>query len=163
MKPVSSIMQNHFFRPIPALDNLPQPANKEERLRVIIANLEKHHQDVSYDRASYWWVIRKDRPDFYVRSSMLAEARQKLEAARSATPSGIDIDGEEHTDQTQFIVSMSAPYVEGPGDPCTPPGSTVQPANNVRQAMVAIEISIAQEVIEKIEAYDKHAKQTREY
>jgi len=41
-------MLPHIFRPIPDLSELPQPTNREDRLRTIIANLEKHDQDVRY-------------------------------------------------------------------------------------------------------------------
>jgi len=39
-------MLPHIFWPIPDLSEMPQPTNREDRLRTIIANLEKHDQDV---------------------------------------------------------------------------------------------------------------------
>lgn len=38
-------MQKHIFQPIPKLDGL---ASREDRLKTIIANLEKHERDVKY-------------------------------------------------------------------------------------------------------------------
>lgn len=44
----NAIMQKHIFQPIPDLNKLQRPMNREERLKTIIANLEKHEQDVKY-------------------------------------------------------------------------------------------------------------------
>jgi len=39
---------HHLFHPVPELNKLPQTASKEERLKVIIVNLERQHQEVRF-------------------------------------------------------------------------------------------------------------------
>ena len=45
-------MQKHIFQPIPKLDGLSPLASREDRLKAIIANLEKHERDVKYTSTS---------------------------------------------------------------------------------------------------------------
>ncbi|KAK5110327.1 hypothetical protein LTR85_001280 [Meristemomyces frigidus] len=139
-------MQNHIFRPIPSLGSLPEPANKEERLKIIIANLEKHNETV--------------------RSSILEEARMKLHSLHdeAAYSSEMDVDSIEHPDNTLLIANLNAPYVETSGDPCAKAGSPLPPPDPyIRQVPVPPVLAMAQEAIQQLEAYDKHAKETRDY
>ncbi|KAK3072007.1 hypothetical protein LTR53_007595 [Teratosphaeriaceae sp. CCFEE 6253] len=136
---------NHLFHPIPDLTNLPQPANKEERLQIIIANLEKQHQGVS----------------------MLAEARQRLESARTARDDSMDTDADSNgpapADHRQFVANMNAPHSEGSSDPYLSHGTIPAADRSVKQAPVPAEVSIAQDLAAQMGAYDKHARQTRDY
>ncbi|KAK1072022.1 hypothetical protein LTR74_002852 [Friedmanniomyces endolithicus] len=139
-------MLPHIFRPIPDLSKMPQPTNREDRLRTIIANLEKHDQDVRY--------------------SMLAEARQRLESLRADEDTemndGMDTQSSSSSDHRQFVASMNAPYTEGSGDPCLLHGSIPTSGPSVRQAPVPVQVRVAQDAIEQMEAYDRHAKQTKD-
>ncbi|KAK4539287.1 hypothetical protein LTR36_000813 [Oleoguttula mirabilis] len=141
-------MQNHIFRPIPNFENLPEPGNREERVKLIIANLEEHHEGV--------------------RASILEEGRRKLQSLHNDAPpsAGMDIDSTciLQPDHTQLIANLSAPYVEGSGDPCALPGLLPQQLDpHMRQAPVPPVLAIAQEATQQLEAYDKHAKETRDY
>lgn len=157
-------MQNHIFLPIPKLEDSPQPGNKEERLKVIIANLEKHHQDVRYVETKPR-ALACEALITTTRSRILGEARRKLDTLRQdgASSTEMDIDEVSAPDHKQLIANLNAPYIEGSGDPSVPPGSVLQPDPNVKQAPVPPEVLLAQEVTQQLEAYDKHAKQTREY
>lgn len=44
----NATMQKHIFQPISDLNKPQRPMNREDRLKTIIANLEKHEQDVKY-------------------------------------------------------------------------------------------------------------------
>ncbi|KAK0322661.1 hypothetical protein LTR54_002877 [Friedmanniomyces endolithicus] len=140
-------MLPHIFRPIPDLSELPQPTNREDRLRTIIANLEKHDQDVRY--------------------SMLVEARQRLKSLSADEDTemndGVDAQSSSSSDHRQFIASMNASYTEGSGDPCLLHGSIPTSGPSVRQAPVPVQVRVAQDAIEQMEAYDRHVKQTKDY
>lgn len=41
-------MLAHIFHPIPSLDSIPQPANREQRLEIMISNLDKQSNAVRY-------------------------------------------------------------------------------------------------------------------
>ncbi|TKA67937.1 hypothetical protein B0A55_06569 [Friedmanniomyces simplex] len=138
-------MLPHIFRPIADLSHLPQPTDREDRLRTIIANLEKHDQDV--------------------RSSVLAEARQRLESLRPDEDTDMN-DGNGSppcSDHRQFVASLNAPYTEGSGDPCLLHGSIPTAGPSVRQATVPVQVRAAQDAIQQMDAYDRHAKQTKDY
>ncbi|TKA81742.1 hypothetical protein B0A55_01126 [Friedmanniomyces simplex] len=67
------------------------------------------------------------------------------------------------SDHRQFVASMNAPYTEGSGDPCLLHSSIPTAGPSVRQATVPVQVRAAQDAIEQMDAYDRHAKQTKDY
>jgi len=98
---------------------------------------------------------------------MLAEARQRLESLRADEDTdindGMDAQNSPSSDHRQFAASMNAPYTEGSGDPCLLHGSIPTSGPSVKQAPVPVQVRVAQDGIEQMEAYDRHAKQTKDY
>lgn len=96
---------------------------------------------------------------------MLDEARRKREvlSAGEESTDGMDLDGHEAADHRQLIANLNASYVDGSGDPCLPDDTIPTAETSPKQAPVPLEVQIAQEVIEQMEAYDKNAKQARDF
>ncbi|EMC96222.1 hypothetical protein BAUCODRAFT_24043 [Baudoinia panamericana UAMH 10762] len=140
-------MQNHIFRPICDLQNLPQPANREERLKVIITNLEKQQQSA--------------------RASLLKEARNELEAMRSGGSDADETDENSEPappDYSSFITNLNTPFADGASDPCLPTVTNVPASNQrVKQALAPLEVDVALRVTQQMDEYDRHAAQAREY
>ncbi|KAI7347492.1 hypothetical protein KC320_g7198 [Hortaea werneckii] len=95
-------MQKHIFQPISDLNKPQRPMNREDRLKTIIANLEKHEQDC--------------------RTSIVAEAFQKLQTARQEATDAdtMAIDSDPPVDHGRLPSNLRAPYQQGSGDPCMP-------------------------------------------
>ncbi|KAK5688247.1 hypothetical protein LTS10_000225 [Elasticomyces elasticus] len=140
-------MLQHILRPIPDLNNVPQPKDREERVKIIISNLEQHNQDV--------------------RASMLAEARENLTAMRADEDTNMDDHSDVHTpaaaDHSRFVASMNAPYTDGSRDPCLLHGAIPDADESITQAPVPTEVRVAQDLLRRVDEYDRHAKQTRDY
>ncbi|KAI7364179.1 hypothetical protein KC354_g5914 [Hortaea werneckii] len=96
-------MQKHIFQPIPKLDGLSPLASREDRLKSIIANLEKHERDV--------------------KASIAAEGLQKLQNARKEAThaDAMEIESNQPMDHGRLPSNLRAPYRQGSGDPCMPP------------------------------------------
>ena len=118
---------------------------KEERLQTIIDNLGRHQQEV--------------------RASILQDAQQRLHNEGEVNIT-TDVDMEspsEQPDYQNFIKNVSASLPAGTPDPCPSHGTIVSVNPAIRQTVAPITIQHAQEAVEQVEAYDKNARQLREY
>ncbi|KAK4962814.1 hypothetical protein LTR10_000441 [Elasticomyces elasticus] len=140
-------MLQHILRPIPDLESLPQPKDREERAKIIISNLEQHNQDV--------------------RASMLAEAREKLTAMRADEDTNMDdtsdVQNPAVANHSRFVANMNAPHTDGSRDPCLLHGALPDADESITQAPVPTEVRVAQELLQRVDDYDRHARQTRDY
>lgn len=85
-----------------------------------------------------------------------------MEATREQTIAidAMDLGGGDHVpDYTQLEANLKGAYVGG-GDPCLP---NMPALSFTEQGARDPELSIAQETMKQLEAYDKHAKRVRDY
>ncbi|KAK5128131.1 hypothetical protein LTR08_004185 [Meristemomyces frigidus] len=150
-------MQKHIFQPIPDLDNLPEPADKEERLRVIIANLDKQH--------------------LAVRASILAEAQQQLrrlteqhnnnttqqQAPSSPSPATANTATAQQAAHARLLANLNAPCAQGSAEYSVPPGASPQADASVRQLPVLPGVLVMRETTRVMGGYDRQAGETRGY
>ncbi|RMZ10648.1 hypothetical protein D0860_03727 [Hortaea werneckii] len=138
-------MQNHIFQPIPNL-NIPQcRMSREERLKTIIANLDKHEQDV--------------------RNSIVAEAFQKLQTARQAATDAntTAIHSDQPVDHGQVPFNLRAPYQQGSGDPCMPHIDPKQLAEvAAEQARTDPQLAAVLEAFGQLREYETLARRAKE-
>ncbi|KAI6914159.1 hypothetical protein D0869_02925 [Hortaea werneckii] len=138
-------MQKHIFQPIPKLDGLSPLASREDRLKSIIANLEKHERDV--------------------KASIAAEALQKLQTARreAANADTTAIDGDPQVDYGRIPSNLRAPYRQGSGDPCMPPIDPNHLANAAaEQATGDPQLAAVLEAFGQLRKYDTLSSKAKE-
>lgn len=165
----------HIAFPIPSLKDIPRPADKEQRIKTIIANLDKHHQTA--------------------RLSIIEAAKLRLEEEHQALEQNKQVDDEDNMDLSPisppdgielFLSNLHAPYHESMGDPCyynnknNPAPSGVGPhvtpaekereqeqeekmSQGVPQKIPPVEIRLARETLAQIARYDAHALPARKF
>lgn len=165
----------HITFPIPSLKDIPRPADKEQRIKTIIANLDKHHQTA--------------------RLSIIEAAKLRLEEEHQALEQNKQVDDEDNMDLSPimsppdgielFLSNLHAPYHESMGDPCyynnkNPAPSGVSPhrtsaekereqeqeekmSQGVPQKIPPVEIRLARETLAQIARYDAHALPARKF
>ncbi|KAI7551694.1 hypothetical protein KC331_g2385 [Hortaea werneckii] len=137
-------MQKHIFQPIPKLDGLSPLASREDRLKTIIANLEKHERDV--------------------KASIAAEGLQKLQnALKEATHADtMTIESDQPVDHGQLPSSLRAPYRQGSGDPCMPPIDPNHLAGIAEQARGDPQLAAVLEAFRRLREYDTLSSKAKE-
>ncbi|KAL9534363.1 hypothetical protein SMMN14_02370 [Sphaerulina musiva] len=166
----------HITFPIPSLKDIPRPADKEQRIKTIIANLDKHHQTA--------------------RLSIIEAAKLRLEEEHQALEQNQQVDDEDNMDLSPimsppdgielFLSNLHAPYHESMGDPCyynnknnsapsgvsphmTPAEKEREPeqeekmSQGVPQNIPPVEIRLARETLAQIARYDAHALPARKF
>ncbi|KAI6837791.1 hypothetical protein KC367_g8092 [Hortaea werneckii] len=140
-------MQKHIFQPIPDLNRLQRPITREDRLKTILANLEKHEQDV--------------------KKSIVAGALQKLQTARQkATDTDtttIDHD-QQPLDHGRLPSNLRAPYRQGSGDPCMPyiDPRRLAEADAAEQARADPQLAAVLEAVAQLREYETCAGRAKE-
>ncbi|KAI6796977.1 hypothetical protein D0861_02779 [Hortaea werneckii] len=143
-------MQKHIFQPIPDLNKLQRPITREDRLKTILANLEKHEQDVKQHR-----------------KSIVAEALQKLETARqkAADTDTTTVDHDpQPLDHGRLPSNLRAPYRQGSGDPCMPPidPRRLAAAEAAEQARADPQLAAVIEAVARLREYETLAGRAKE-
>lgn len=166
----------HITFPIPSLKDIPRPADKEQRIKTIIANLDKHHQTA--------------------RLSIIEAAKLRLEEEHQALEQNKEVNDEDNMDLSPimsppdgmelFLSNLHAPYHESMGDPCyynnknnsaasgvsphrTPAEKEREPeqeekmSKGVPQNIPPVEIRLARETLAQIARYDAHALPARKF
>lgn len=134
-------MQSHVFQPIPSLTSI-RSVSRDERLAIILANLEKHQNQV--------------------KASILDEGRRKLQAA--AAERAADSVGGEAAPAFEDIVLLSNLSADSPiHDSCALLLGSEQKGSGPQQSDAPVEVMIAREIIENVDWYDRHSKKTRDY
>ena len=75
----------------------------------------------------------------------------------------VDIPRQRAEHNRLILAHLNTPYVEGSAEPSVPLGSAPQSDLNVRQLPLSPIVQLTQETIRMLEAYDKHAVETRAY
>ncbi|GIZ37079.1 hypothetical protein CKM354_000054200 [Cercospora kikuchii] len=153
---------SHIIFPAPSLKDVPKHGtlSKEDRLKTIISNLEKHQQAV--------------------RLSTLNEAKKKYQASHAAPHDnqGFSSDDEDHMDispgspapeqtetdksaTSQLLDTLRTPYRESQGDPVST--GPIRPPPNVRQKTQLPEIQAAEEALNTIATYDSRALASKRF
>ncbi|KAI7234374.1 hypothetical protein KC330_g4869 [Hortaea werneckii] len=137
-------MQKHFFRPIPRLDGLSPLASREDRLKSIIANLEKHERDV--------------------KASIAAEGLQKLQNARKEATHAdtMTIESDQPVDHGRVPFNLRAPYQQGSGDPCM---TQIEPnylVDIAEQARGDPQLAAVLEAFRRLREYDTLSSKAKE-
>lgn len=167
----------HITFPIPSLKDIPRPADKEQRIKTIIANLDKHHQTARLS------IIEAAK-------LRLEEEHQALEQNRKEVndEDNMDLSPISPPDGTElFLSNLHAPYHESMGDPCyynnknnsapSSGGAYMTPAEKERekeeqeekmskgvpQKTPPVEIRLARETLAQIALYDAHALPARKF
>ncbi|KAI6829402.1 hypothetical protein KC340_g12470 [Hortaea werneckii] len=138
-------MQKHIFQPIPKLDGLSPLASREDRLKTIIANLEKHERDV--------------------KASIAAEGLQKLRNARKEAThaDAMEIESNQPMDYGRLPSNLRAPYRQGSGDPCMPPIDPNHLANAAaEQARGDPQLAAVLEAFGQLREYDTLSSKAKE-
>ncbi|KAF2207763.1 hypothetical protein CERZMDRAFT_102029 [Cercospora zeae-maydis SCOH1-5] len=161
-KPSKDDLIPHITFQIPSLKDVPKHGtlSKEERLKTIISNIDKHQQGV--------------------RHRIVHEAKQRHQASLAAAETNPDPTSEDEDrmdispdspppNQTpssvkyisQLLESLQTPYHESQGDPVTT--GPIKPPSNLRQKTPPPEIQAAKEALDKIELYDTHARPAKKF
>ncbi|KAI7272075.1 hypothetical protein KC345_g7135 [Hortaea werneckii] len=138
-------MQKHIFQPIPDLNKLQRPISREDRLKIIIANLEKHEQDV--------------------KTSIVAEAFQKLQTARQEATDAdtTPIVSDQPVHHGQLPSNLRTPYQQGSGDPCMPHIDPKQLADAAaEQARADPQLAAVMEAFGHLREYETLARRAKE-
>ncbi|KAM3423847.1 hypothetical protein BST61_g1245 [Cercospora zeina] len=161
-KPSKEGLIPHITFQIPSLKDVPKHGtlSKEERLKTIISNLDKHQQGV--------------------RLSILDGAKEKHQASianASTNDDSTSEDGElmdiypysppqNHRSSneksiSQLLESLETPYRESQGDPVSTGPINLSP--DLRQKTPPSEIQAAKEALDKIAVYDTHARPAKKF
>ncbi|RMZ15448.1 hypothetical protein D0862_01671 [Hortaea werneckii] len=134
-------MQKHIFQPIPKLDGL---ASREDRLKTIIANLEKHERDV--------------------KASIVAEGLQKLQNARKEAThvDAMEVESDQPVDHGRVPFNLRAPYQQGSGDPCMAQIDPNQLADIAEQAGGDPQLAAVLEAFRRLREYDTLSRKAKE-
>lgn len=153
---------SHVVFPAPTLKDVPKHGtlSKEDRLKTIISNLEKHQQAV--------------------RLSTLNEAKKNIQASHAALHDNPEFssDDEDHMDiapgspapeqtetdksaTSQLLDTLRTPYRESQGDPVST--GPIKPPANVRQKTQPPEIQAAKEALDTIATYNSHALPSKRF
>ncbi|CAK1361274.1 hypothetical protein CB0940_03332 [Cercospora beticola] len=153
---------SHVIFPAPSLKDVPKHGtlSKEDRLKIIISNLEKHQQAV--------------------RIGTLNEAKTKHQASHAAAHDNqhFSSDDEDRMDispgspapeqtetdksaTSQLLDTLRTPYRESSGDPVST--SPFKPPPNVQQKTQPPEIQAAKEALNTIATYDSHALPSKRF
>ncbi|KAI7215041.1 hypothetical protein KC333_g5685 [Hortaea werneckii] len=137
-------MQKHIFQPIPNLDGLSPLASREDRLKTIIANLEKHERDV--------------------KACIVAEGLQKLQNARKEAThaDAMEIESNQSVDHGRVSFNLRAPYKQGSGDPCMPPIDPSHLADTAEQARGDPQLAAVSEAFRRLREYDTLSSKAKE-
>ncbi|KAI7201597.1 hypothetical protein D0869_04284 [Hortaea werneckii] len=140
----NAAMQKHIFQPIPNLDKLQRPMSREDRLKIIIANLEKHERGVKADIAS--------------------EGLQKLQNARKEAThaDAMEIESNQPVDHGRVPSNLRAPYQQGSGDPCMPPIDPNHLADIAEHARADPQLAAVLEAFGQLREYDTHSSKAKE-
>jgi hypothetical protein len=133
------------------------PNNREERLKTIIANIDRQQANV---RAA---IIEDARSYQQTQRESMTDAEQPTnEDAMDVDPTTVDDEADRPADELLYQ-NLNAPYVEGSGDPCmlplAPDGSFFAVPPGLKQARAPQEIQLAKETIDHISLYDKTSRQ----
>jgi hypothetical protein len=132
------------------------PSNREERLKTIIANIDRQQANV---RAA----IIEDARSYQQSQLRLADPDHAPDQdAMDVDPIPVDDEADRQADDLLYQ-NLNAPYVEGSGDPCmlplAPDGSFFAAPPGLKQARVPQEIQLAMETLDYISLYEKSSCQ----